>query len=65
LRRILLRRHGVEDFQVYARYERMKEMDQQAQVYDLTFKAVGLISLIVGGIVVANILMASFRERVC
>jgi ABC-type antimicrobial peptide transport system permease subunit len=65
LRRVLLRRHGVEDFQVYARYERMKEMDQQAQVYDLTFKAVGLISLIVGGIVVANILMASFRERVC
>jgi len=28
-------------------------------------QAVGLISLIVGGIVVANILMASFRERVC
>ena len=65
LRRVLLRRHGVEDFHVYARYERMQEADQQAQVYDLTFKAVGLISLIVGGIVVANILMASFRERVC
>ncbi len=65
LRRILMRRHGVEDFQVYARYERMQEMDREWQVYDLTFKAVGLISLIVGGIVVANILMASFRERVC
>jgi len=65
LRRVLLRRHGVEDFHVYARYERMQEMDQESQVYDLTFKAVGLISLIVGGIVVANILMASFRERVC
>jgi putative ABC transport system permease protein len=64
LRRLLFRRHGVEDFEVYARYERMREMDQQAQVYDLTFKTIGLISLIVGGIVVANIQMASFKERV-
>lgn len=64
LRRLLFRRHGVEDFEVYARYERMREMDQEVKVYDLTFKVIGLISLLVGAIVVANIQLASFRERV-
>jgi putative ABC transport system permease protein len=64
LRRLLLTRHGIEDFEVYARYERMQQMDQQAQIYDITFKMLGFISLFVGGVVVANILMASFKERV-
>ena len=41
----------------------MEQMEQQGKVYDITFLACGLISLLVGGIVVANILMASFTER--
>jgi putative ABC transport system permease protein len=63
LKRLLATRHGAEDFQVFSRQERMQQMEKQGQVYDITFTVCGLISLIVGGIVVANIMMASFTER--
>ncbi|MFH1177163.1 MAG: ABC transporter permease [Acidobacteriota bacterium] len=63
LRRLLLARHGAEDFQVWDRKDRVDQMDQQGKVYDITFMVCGLISLLVGGIVVANILLASFTER--
>jgi putative ABC transport system permease protein len=39
-------------------------MNEQGRIYDITFLACGIISLVVGGIVLANIMMASFRERV-
>ena len=63
LRRLLARRLGADDFEVYARKERLDQMNQNSKAYDLTFKVCGGISLLVGCIVVANILMASFRER--
>jgi ABC-type antimicrobial peptide transport system permease subunit len=63
LRRLLLARHGTEDFQVWDRQERIQQMNEQGQVYDLTFKACGAISLLVGIIVVANILLASLAAR--
>jgi putative ABC transport system permease protein len=63
LRRLLLAHHGAEDFEVYARKERMEQMNRNGQVYDIAFRVCGLISLLVGGIVLANILMASFTER--
>ncbi len=64
LSRLLLSRHGVEDFQVFDRQDRLQQMNEQGRIYDLTFLVCGVISLVVGGIVVANIMMASFRERV-
>ena len=63
LRRLLLARHGAEDFEVYARKERLEQMNRNGQVYDIAFRVCGVISLLVGGIVLANILMASFTER--
>jgi len=63
LRRLLTTRHGTDDFQVYARKERLEQMNRNSQVYDIAFRVCGIISLLVGGIVVANILMASFTER--
>lgn len=63
LKRLLLARHGVEDFRVYDRQDRLEQMDEQGKVYDITFQVCGLISLLVGGIVVANIMLASFTER--
>jgi putative ABC transport system permease protein len=63
LRRLLLARHGAEDFRIVDRQERMQRMDQEGRVYDLAFLLCGVISLVVGGIVVANILLASFTER--
>jgi putative ABC transport system permease protein len=39
-------------------------MEQQGAIYDITFMVCGTISLLVGGIVIMNILLASFNERV-
>ncbi len=63
LQRLLANRHGADDFQVYDRQDRIQQMNQQGKVYDFTFLACGIISLLVGGIVVANIMLASFTER--
>jgi len=63
LRNLLLARHGVEDFQIFDRKDQIEQMEQQGRIYDITFLVCGLISLLVGGIVVANIMLASFTER--
>jgi putative ABC transport system permease protein len=62
---ILRRAHGgVEDFQVFNRAAFMQQMDEQGRIYDITFLVCGTISLLVGGIVIMNILLASFNERI-
>jgi len=62
---ILRRAHGgVKDFEVYNRADRMRQAEQQGRIYDITFLVCGTISLLVGGIVIMNILLASFNERV-
>jgi ABC-type antimicrobial peptide transport system permease subunit len=65
VRAILLRTHGgVEDFEVFNRADQMRRMEEQGRIYDVTFLVCGTISLLVGGIVIMNILLASFNERV-
>jgi putative ABC transport system permease protein len=65
VRTLLKRAHGgVEDFEIYNRKDRMQQMEQQGKVYDVTFMVCGTISLLVGGIVIMNIMLASFNERV-
>jgi ABC-type antimicrobial peptide transport system permease subunit len=62
---ILRRAHGgVLDFQVFNRKAFMQQMDEQGRIYDITFLTCGTISLLVGGIVIMNILLASFNERI-
>jgi putative ABC transport system permease protein len=62
---ILRRSHGgVLDFQVFNRAAFMRQREQQDRIYDITFLTCGAISLLVGGIVIMNILLASFNERV-
>ncbi|HEX3583173.1 MAG TPA: ABC transporter permease, partial [Thermoanaerobaculia bacterium] len=61
---ILQREHGVEDFEVFSRVANLRRNEQNNKMYDMTFMICGLISLIVGGIVVMNIQLASFNERV-
>jgi putative ABC transport system permease protein len=62
---ILLREHGgVQDFDVFNRAAQMKRMAENGRIYDVTFLVCGTISLLVGGIVIMNILLASFNERV-
>ena len=62
---ILRRAHGgTVDFQVFNRKAFMRQQEQQGKIYDVTFLTCGAISLLVGGIVIMNILLASFNERV-
>lgn len=62
---ILRRTHGgVEDVEIINRAARMRQMESQGAIYDITFMVCGTISLLVGGIVIMNILLASFNERV-
>jgi putative ABC transport system permease protein len=62
---ILRRAHGgVTDFQVFNRAAFMRQREQEGRIYDITFFVCGTISLLVGGIVIMNILLASFNERV-
>ncbi len=62
---IVRRSHGgVLDFEVFNRAAQMKRMEENGKIYDVTFLVCGTISLLVGGIVIMNILLASFNERV-
>jgi putative ABC transport system permease protein len=61
---VLQREHGVGDFEVFSRVANLRRNEQQNRMYDTLFMVCGIISLIVGGIVVMNIQLASFNERV-
>ncbi|MEJ2582246.1 MAG: ABC transporter permease, partial [Acidobacteriota bacterium] len=63
LEQLLRSRHGVEDFGVWDRQERLEQGAQEDMVYNITFMACGVIALLVGGIVITNIMLASFTER--
>jgi len=63
LQRLLLARHGTEDFQVWDRQGRIQQMNEQGQIYDMVFLGCGIVALLGSIIVVANILLASLAER--
>jgi ABC-type antimicrobial peptide transport system permease subunit len=65
IKKVLFRRHGgVEDFEVYNRVERLRQQQSQGRVFDVTFLVTGIVSLLVGGIVIMNIMLASLRDRI-
>lgn len=64
IERILLREHGVRNFQVFSRVANLARNESEGKMYDVTFMICGIISLLVGGIVIMNIQLASFNERV-
>ncbi|HEX8619875.1 MAG TPA: ABC transporter permease [Thermoanaerobaculia bacterium] len=64
IERILLREHGVKDFEVFSRVANLARNESENKMYDVTFMVCGVISLLVGGIVIMNIQLASFNERV-
>ncbi|HEX9984541.1 MAG TPA: ABC transporter permease [Thermoanaerobaculia bacterium] len=61
---ILQRQHGVKDFEVFSRVANLRRNEENNRMYDMTFMICGIISLLVGGIVIMNIQLASFNERV-
>ena len=64
VRTLLRRRHGVEDFTIDSKQEGMEEQAQQQQFFNIVFWAVAFVSLFVGGVVIANIMLSSITERV-
>ena len=65
IKALMYRRHGgVLDFEVFNRSERMKEQEERSKLFDIIFLSAGIVSLLVGGIVIMNIMLASFQERI-
>ena len=64
IERVLFRQHGTKDYQVFSRVANLARNESENKMYDVTFMICGLISLLVGGIVIMNIQLASFNERV-
>jgi putative ABC transport system permease protein len=63
LEQLLRSRHGIDDFGIWDRQERIEQGAQEDMVYNITFMACGVIALLVGGIVITNIMLASYTER--
>ena len=64
VRTVLTRRHGVEDFNIEAKSEQMQQRNDQEGFFNIIFWAVAFVSLFVGGVVIANIMLASITERI-
>jgi len=65
IRTLLNRRHaGVVDFEVRNRSAQLRRNQEQGRVFDITFLVSGIVALLVGGIVIMNIMLASFQERI-
>lgn len=61
----LAKRHrGVRNYTIFDRAERLADWESRGQMYDAAIGSAGLISLLVGGIVVMNILLASLTQRI-
>jgi ABC-type antimicrobial peptide transport system permease subunit len=61
---LLLLRHGVQDFDITPSGAGANDDAQFFKLFDFIFLVVGVVSLIAGGVVIANILLASVVERV-
>jgi len=64
VRQMMLMMHGVEDFDIQPLGQRNPDDAQFFMMFNIIFLIVGIVSLFAGGIVIANILLASVVERV-
>ncbi len=65
IKRMLLRRHnGVEDFEVIVPELLLQQEQQTRDIFNIVLGSIASISLIVGGIGIMNIMLASVMERI-
>jgi putative ABC transport system permease protein len=64
IRSILKRRHfSNDDFSIIVPYELLKQEEKEKRIYNLLLASIAAISLVVGGIGIMNIMLASVLER--
>jgi len=64
IREILRRRHfNNDDYSIVIPYELLKQEEKERQIYNFLLGAIAAISLIVGGIGIMNIMLATVMER--
>ncbi len=64
IRKIISRHHFKnEDFSIIVPYELMKQEERESRIYNILLASIAAISLIVGGIGIMNIMLASILER--
>jgi putative ABC transport system permease protein len=64
IRSILFRRHySNDDFSIIVPYELLKQEEKERRIYNLLLASIAAISLVVGGIGIMNIMLASVLER--
>ena len=64
IRRILDRRHhGNKDFDIVVPYELLKQEEKERRIYNMVLGSIAAISLLVGGIGIMNIMLATVLER--
>jgi len=64
VRRLLLMRHGVEDFKVETYEELITKRREFTVAFEFALGGIAVVSLLVGGIGIMNILLAAVNERV-
>ena len=64
IRRILQRRHhGNPDFDIVIPFELLKQEERERRIYNMVLGSIAAISLLVGGIGIMNIMLATVLER--
>jgi putative ABC transport system permease protein len=64
IRRIMDRRHkGNDDFEVVIPFELLKQEERETRIYNMVLGSIAAISLLVGGIGIMNIMLATVLER--